>query len=66
MVRRVAAIALLLAARAAMAQVTTSTGLTIRETNDQDQRINIAECNGTEADNLLFNWTYSGWSCAGT
>ncbi len=66
MARRIAALSLLLAARVALAQATSTTGLTITETNDQDQRINIAECNGTEADNLIFNWTYTGWSFAGT
>lgn len=66
MARRIAAIALLLAARAALAQLTPSTGLTVTETNDQDQRISIAECDGTRSDNLIFNWTYTGWSFAGT
>lgn len=60
MARRLTAVLLLFAAHAATAQTTTGNTFTVRETNDQDRIINLAECNGAEADGLIFSWVYSG------
>ncbi len=65
MLRRLGVVLLLGAASAARAQVGTGT-LTIRETNDVDQIINIAECNNSVADGLVFTWTVSDYIGSGT
>ncbi len=62
MAPRLAALLLLLPT-VALAQVTTTTGaVTIAESNDSDNAINIAECNGSIADTLSFTWTVSTYS----
>src|SRR6266568_1493140 len=53
MLRRLAVLAFLSAAPALASAQT----ITIAESNDQDQTINIAECNNTAQDTISFQWT---------
>ncbi len=66
MARRAAAVLLWLTPVLAVAQTTTGTTFTIRESNDQDRVININECTGAEQDGLTFSWTISNFTVSGT
>lgn len=65
MARRAALACCLLLPALASAQ-TTSSAFTITETNDSDQKVNIAECQGAPADGLIFHWTVPNFTVSGT
>ncbi|HZZ85552.1 MAG TPA: hypothetical protein VFE30_13520 [Anaeromyxobacteraceae bacterium] len=56
MVQRLAALLLLLPS---LALADTAGTVTVSESNDSDNQISIAECNGSTADTLSFSWTVS-------